>query len=82
MRRFGCPNLSCFSNDPNIHSGDLRSCNFIDCETLSCEGILLGFDNPQPGLMAQISIDAADFVIGLFLVDDLVGDFNCSVAIT
>ena len=42
MRRFGCPNLICFSNDPDIHSGDLRSCNFIDCETLSCEDILLG----------------------------------------
>jgi len=81
MRRFGCPNLGCFSSDPDIRSGDLRTCTFIDCETLSCEDIIIGFDDPQPGLIAEISVDESDFVIGIFLVDDLVGEFTCLVAI-
>jgi len=81
MRKFGCPNLGCFSNDPDIRNGDLKTCTFIDCETLSCDDLIVGFDDVQPGLMAEISVDESDFVIGLFLVDDLVGDFTCLVAI-
>jgi len=81
MHRFGCPNLGCFSSDPDIRSGDLRTCTFIDCETLSCEDIIVGFDDPQPGLIAEISVDESDFVIGIFLVDDLVGEFTCLIAV-
>ena len=77
MRKFGCPNLSCFSSDPDIRSGDLRTCTFIDCETLSCDDLIVGFDDGQPGLMTEISVNESDFVIGLFIVDDLVDEFLC-----
>jgi len=81
MRKFGCPNLSCFSRDPDIRNGDLRTCTFIDYETLSCDDLIVGFDDPQPGTIEEISVDESDFAIGLFLVDDLVGDFNCLIAV-
>lgn len=81
MRKFGCPNLTCFSRDPDIRNGNLRTCTFIDCETLSCDDLIVGFDDVQPGLITEISVDESDFVIGIFLVDELIGDFFCGLVL-
>ena len=54
---FGCPNVSCFSRDPDIFNGDLSTCTVIDCQTLSCEEMRIDSGPPQPGLIADISVD-------------------------
>jgi len=81
IRSFGCPNMGCFSNDPDISLGDPRACTFIDCETLSCEDMRVDFNDPQPGLVTEIMVSEGGVPIGIFLVDDLEGDFSCFVAI-
>jgi len=78
----GCTNTSCSSRDPDINDRDLRSCTIIDCETLSCEDIRVGFEDPQPGLMTNIAVDEmTGRPIGIFEVDGLEGEFNCTIGI-
>lgn len=77
---FGCPNFSCFSHDPDINDGDLSTCTVIDCQTLNCEDMRVDFGPPQPGLIADISIDEmSGLPVGLFIVDELESEFSCGV---
>jgi len=91
IKGFGCPNMFCASNDPDISAGDLSTCTVIDCQTLSCEGLRLSTFFPVEsmlitetvsGLIADISVDEiSGLPTGTFIVDDLEGDFSCFVAI-
>lgn len=91
IRSFGCPNMGCFSNDPDISTGDRRACTFIDCETLSCDDLRLTTFFPEEsiqttevvsGLIADISVDEmSGLPMGVFLVDDLQSEFTCGVAV-
>ncbi len=77
---FGCPNVGCFSRNPDINDGDLNTCTVIDCETLSCEEMRVDFNEPEPGLITNISLEEmTGSPIGLFEVDDLIGNFNCLI---
>ena len=77
---FGCPNVGCFSRNPDINDGDLSTCTVIDCETLSCEDMRIEFMDPEPGLITNISLDeTTGSPIGLFEVDDMIGEFDCLI---
>ncbi|MEX0999362.1 MAG: hypothetical protein WD000_05310 [Thermodesulfobacteriota bacterium] len=77
---FGCPNVGCFSSDPDINDGDLSTCTVIDCQTLSCEDMRVLFNDPQPGLITEISVDEiTGLPIGIFEVDGLEAEFTCLI---
>ena len=80
ITHYGCPNLSCFSRDPDIGNGDLRTCTVIDCQTLSCEDMRLETEPPQQGFIADISVDEeTGFPTGRFEVDDVIAIFDCVI---
>ena len=91
IKGFGCPNMFCASNDPDISAGDLSTCTVIDCETLSCEGLRLSTFFPVEsmlitetvsGLIADISLDEiSGLPTGTFIVDDLQGEFTCGIVV-
>lgn len=88
---YGCPNMACFSNDPDISSGDRSTCTVIDCQTLSCEDLRLSTFFPETsmlessvesGLVANLSLDdISGLPMGTFIIDELEGEFTCGVVI-
>jgi len=70
--------VSCFSEELEIRVIDHKDCIVIDCQTLSCDTFVVEGTPFQSGLMTEMEFDeATNLPRGIFVVDNLVADFQC-----
>lgn len=89
LGNFGCPNARCSSRNPDIRVGNSDTCTVIDCETISCEDLIIETFDPEKSMI--ITESASGFITGIstleetglptgvFEVGDLMGEFRCQL---